>query len=278
MNSDYYADPAIARGYDTNIRSNRDIVVDDIPFYVQLARESAVQGLPVLELGCGTGRVTLPIAAARVDVTGLDASAAMLAVARAKATDPGNPVWVEGDMANFRLDRAFGLVIIPFRSFLLLLTVEQQLSCLRCIREHLVAGGRLALNFFNPDLLIMAQRLARKRSAFQRVAEDGPAQGGNTRRWEKTAYHTGSQSLDWTQRWDQLANTGAVIARVERNLRMRYIFRYEMEHLLARVGLTVEALYGWFDGRPFDDASSEMIWLARKPDPDRPALSENQNK
>jgi len=51
---------------------------------------------------------------------------------------------------------------------------------------------------------------------------------------------------------------------VERNLRLRYVFRYEMEHLLALTGFEVEALYGWFDGRPFDDASSEMVWLARK--------------
>src|SRR5699024_4157042 len=88
--------------------------------------------------------------------------------------------------------------------------------------------GQLALNFFNPDpSLIQATR------------------GG-----------------DGTDDEDHIY--GPLISRTERNLRMRYVFRDEMERLLADAGFTVEALYGWFDRRPFDDDSDEMVWVARK--------------
>jgi SAM-dependent methyltransferase len=261
MKDAYYLDPRVAASYDADSGPERDIVRDDIPFYVELAAEAAAAGHAVLELGCGTGRVTVPIARAGVRITGLDASPAMLDVARAKAAGIDNISWVKADMADFRLEQQFGLVIIPFRSYLLLLTVEEQKSCLRCIHDHLVEGGRLALNFFNPDLVMMAKRLERRRSAFQ--ARDDERPSGGLRRWEKTEYNTALQSMDWTQRREQLSAAGRVV-RVEKTLRMRYIFRYEMEHLLALTGFEVEALYGWFDRRPFDEASAEMVWLARR--------------
>jgi hypothetical protein len=62
----------------------------------------------------------------------------------------------------------------------------------------------------------------------------------------------------------ELSDAGAVIQRVERNLRVRWVWRYEMEHLLALSGFEVEALYGWFDGTPFTDESDEMVWVARR--------------
>jgi hypothetical protein len=189
----------------------------------------------------------------------------MLDVARRKGAGLDNLSWVEADMADFRLPERFGLVIIPFRSFLLLLKVEDQKVCLRCVHEHLVEGGRLALNFFNPDLAVIANALAKRRNALRRV-DDGRNEGNGpaVRRWEKTAYRTAEQCLDWTQRFEELSDEGAIIARVERNLRLRYIFRFEMEHLLALSGFEVEALYGWFDGRLFDETSSEMVWIARR--------------
>ena len=123
--------------------------VDDLPFYVGLAREAASRGEQVLELGCGTGRVTVPMALAGAAVTGLDSSPAMLDIARAKAEQAGVRVrWVEGDMADFELEQRFGLVVIPFRSFLHLSSAQEQSGCLASIHRHLTAGGRLALNFY----------------------------------------------------------------------------------------------------------------------------------
>jgi SAM-dependent methyltransferase len=225
---DYYFDPRVAARYDRVTRS-LPVVTDDIPFYVALAQEAASQGQSVLELGCGTGRVTIPMAQTGARVTGLDNAGPMLEIARRKATDAGVDIaWVEGDMASFSLEQSFGLVAIPFRSFLMLLTTELQKSCLACVREHLLDGGRLALNFFNPDPAIVAMSGASE-----------PAEGD-----------------------DRIY--GPLITRSERNLRMRYVLPDEMRRLLTDAGFEVEALYGWFDGRPFDDSSDEMVWLARK--------------
>jgi SAM-dependent methyltransferase len=226
---DYYFDPRVAARYDRVTRS-LPVVTDDIAFYVALAQEAASQGHSVLELGCGTGRVTIPTAQAGALITGLDNAAPMLDIARRKALSEGVDVtWVEGDMASFRLEQRFGLVTIPFRSFLLLLTEAKQRACLACIREHLVEGGRLALNFFNPDPLLI------EASGASGAADD-----------DERIY-------------------GPLITRSERNLRLRYVFPEEMRALLTTAGFEIEALYGWFDRRPFDDNSDEMVWLARKP-------------
>ena len=128
-------------------------VVDDIPFYVQEARGAAGR---VLELGCGTGRIALPIAQAGVDIVGLDFSAAMLAEARRKmlGAQPlcGSLTLVEGDMRDFYMsgeaaqDGPFSLVIIPFRGFLSLLTVGDEVRTLMNIKRHLGPGGKLIFN------------------------------------------------------------------------------------------------------------------------------------
>jgi SAM-dependent methyltransferase len=255
MKDAYYLDPRVAAAYDTET-----VMRDDIPFYVALAKECADSGLPVLELGCGTGRVTLPVAEAGVAVVGLDASPAMLDVARGKSVNRENPRWIEADMADFHLEERFGLVVIPARSFLLLLTVAEQKACLGCIHEHLVPGGRLALNIFNPDLVLMASWMTAKRGLWRREETNDAAR----ELLASTKYRTATQEIDEQYLEHRFSDDGAIIARAERNLRVRYVFRYEMEHLLTLSGFEVEALYGWFDGRLFDDESSEIVWVARR--------------
>jgi SAM-dependent methyltransferase len=261
VSSDYYFDRRVADAYDKDIETAGAVVKDDIPFYVDLAREAGVAGYRVLELGCGTGRVTIPIAKAGVDITGLDNSPAMLAVAKRKAAAVGlgNVSWCVGDMGSFKLEGSFGLVIIPFRSFLLLLTVEQQKSCLACVRDHLVDSGRLALNIFNPSIPAIADWLGSKRGMWQRRQDEQPRE-----LWSTRAYHPATQQLDEVSAEVQLNDAGAIISRVERNLRLRWVYRYEMEHLLALSGFEVEALYGWFDRQEFSDESHDMVWVARK--------------
>jgi SAM-dependent methyltransferase len=259
VSSDYYFDQRVAQSYDKDIDTAGAVVLDDIPFYVDLAREAAAAGLRVLELGCGTGRVTIPIAEAGVEITGLDNSPPMLAVAerKARAAGLGNVSWCVGDMASFKLEASFGLVIIPFRSFLLLLTVEQQKSCLACIRDHLVENGRLALNIFNPSIPHIADWLGAKRGMWQRSQDE-------LRRelWFSRNYQPAAQQLDEVRAEVKLDDAGAIISRVERNLRLRWVYRYEMEHLLALSGFEVEALYGWFDCQEFSDESQDMVWVA----------------
>ena len=128
--------------------------LEDIAFYVQAAQQA--DG-PCLELGCGTGRVLIPVAEAGVNVTGLDVSKPMLARARRKIASLSDNIRArvsvdEGDMRTFRTNSQFALIYIPFRAFLHLMQVSDQIVALRNIHRHLRPGGRLALNFFDPSL------------------------------------------------------------------------------------------------------------------------------
>jgi SAM-dependent methyltransferase len=262
MKDNYYNDPRIAASYDYEERGQEG----DIEFYRILALEAAATGKPVLELGCGTGRVSIPIGQSGVSITGLDRSPAMLEIARAKSAGIENIRWTEGDMADFELEERYGLVIIPCRSFLLLLTVAEQKGCLEAIRRHLAGGGKLALNFFNPDIAILARRAWRNKETF-RVPDptlDSPRQR-TFRREVDTRYQIAEQRIEEGRLDQELTDTGAFISRIYRNFRLRYVFRVEMQYLLELMGFEVEALYGSFRGEPFEDGSSEMVWVARRP-------------
>ncbi|MBO0723689.1 MAG: class I SAM-dependent methyltransferase, partial [Blastocatellia bacterium] len=107
----------------------------DVDFFVELARQSAG---PVLEIGCGTGRVLIPTARAGGEITGLDLSSSMLAVCREKlALEPPEVRervrLMMGDMREFALAREFSLITLPFRPFQHLITTDDQISCLKCI-------------------------------------------------------------------------------------------------------------------------------------------------
>ncbi len=233
----------------------------DVDFFLELAKEAHAAGRPVLELACGTGRVSIPIAREGVRVVGLDANTEMLARAREKSAGLHNVCWVEGDMRHFSLPDRFGLVFIPFRSFQHLLTVDDQLSCLACIREQLAPGGRVAINIFNPDIVAIAQWMTSRAGTAQRHAR----QSSGRVRWETRSYRTASQEVDTTFIDETLSDEGAVLSRVYRDLKLRYTFRYEMEHLLLRSGFDIEALFGDFFGSAFEDLSPEQVWVARKP-------------
>ncbi len=125
--------------------------MNDTRFYLGLARQASTRRHAVLELACGTGRITLPIARDGIEIVGLDNAPAMLDIARRKASaEDLHVTWVEADMRDFDLGHRFGLVIIPYRSFLHLLTDDDQADCLAAVFRHLEPGGRLALNFFAP--------------------------------------------------------------------------------------------------------------------------------
>jgi len=239
----------------------------DIPFYVAEAQRAEP---PVLELACGTGRVLIPIAEAGVPIWGLDATSTMLEQAGAKVaalpTEIQERITLEaGDMRDFDLPERFGLVTVPFRSFLHLLTVEDQLAALGCIRRHLRPGGRLALNFFNPSIPMIAAHLTYTGRALKPFGEwTDPATGHRVVSWDSRSYRPTAQTLDELIILEVVDTAGKVVDRSYRSLTLRWIYRYEFEHLLARTGFVVEALYGDFDRAPFGETSQEMVWVARR--------------
>ena len=236
-------------------------VREDIPFYV---REAARSGAPVLELGCGTGRVTLPIANSGVDVLGLDNSEGMLEQARGKARlledGHGGIDLHVGDMRDFSLGRTFPLVIIPFRGFLALLSVEDQVRCLANIREHLEPGGRLIFNVFAPDPQMLVED---EDAAFHLRDVADPDTGRTFVIWQQTRVDNFNQILSVRLIVDEIDQGGTAANRFYCDYQIRYAHRFEILHLLERCGYEVIDLYGDFDGSPFDEESGEMVWVTR---------------
>ena len=235
-------------------------VIDDIPFYVQEACEAAG---PVLELGCGTGRVALPIAQAGGDIVGLDFSGGMLRVARHKLRRleslPGSIALVRGDMRDFSLDQEFSLVIIPFRGFLSLLTVEDQIRVLDRVKAHLAPGGRLIFNVFVPDLNMLVQE-GDIPVHFRDVTD--PETGSQYVVWHQSQCDNYNQIIGVRATIEEMDDDGAVARKLYRDFQLRYAHRWEIHHLLLNSGYRVLDLFGDFNRSTFDEASGEMIWVA----------------
>ena len=237
----------------------------DISFYVDAAK--AARG-PVLELGCGTGRILIPAARAGVEITGLDFSQRMSDVCRKQVA--GEPAelrsrvhLVRGDMRNFTLGRSFRLITIPFRPFQHLTTVADQLACLASIRGHLDDHGRLILDVFNPSLEYLVNRPAGQEF------DEGPAflmpDGRRILRRYKILSYDRFNQVNQIEFLYDVTHPGGRQERLTDSFAFRYLFRFEVEHLLARAGFEVERLYGDFDKSEYGSKyPGELIFVARK--------------
>jgi SAM-dependent methyltransferase len=236
----------------------------DADFYLQAAKRL---GGGTLELGCGTGRVLLPLAEAGHRVCGLDLSPHMLERCRAKLAQLPSVVeervrLVEGDMVEFELEERFHLVTFPFRSFQHLENVSDQLACLECAHRHLAPGGQLILDLFQTD-----PRRMHDPEFFEERAIPGEAalpDGRRVRLAERAvALHRAIQSND-VELIFYVTHPDGRVERIVNAFPVRYFFRYEVEHLLARRGFHVVELFGSFDRTPLRDDSPEMIFVAQR--------------
>ena len=235
---------------------------DDIAFFERLASDA---GGPVLELGCGTGRVSIPLAVAGIDVVGLDRSPEMLRLARAKREAAPPAVrrrlrFVEGDMTDFRFGRRFGLVFAVFRVFMSLLDVAAQRSALAAVRRHLRPGGLLALDVFDPllDRCVPGLHPSEERGEYE--------VGGTRVRVTAVERHTDPVAQRLRERWrfSELDPKGRVVREEFEELKLRWTYRHEMRHLLELGGFEPIAEYSDYAGSP-PAYGREQIWVARRP-------------
>jgi SAM-dependent methyltransferase len=237
----------------------------DVGFYVNAARES---GGPVLELGCGTGRILIPTARAGVDIAGLDASQYMLEECRRRLGAEPPEVRERAslhraDMRDFDLGRAFALATIPFRPFQHLLAVEEQLACLGTIHRHLAPGGRLVLDIFNPSIHNLA-KTADGAEADEEPPFTLPDGRSVVRRHRVFERNLLTQTVVGEIVYYVTHRDGRE-ERLVQPLRMRYLFRFEAEHLLVRAGFTVEQVYSDFERTPYGAGrAGEIILVARR--------------
>lgn len=234
----------------------------DVAFYVEEAHRN---GGPVLEIGCGTGRVTLAVAATGIPIVGLDRSRWMVAMAarklrRADPTVRTRCRLLRADMRALGFQRPFRQVFLPFRVFQTLASIDEQLTALSEIRRVLAPNGRLVFDVFNPspELLSTAGAPAELGETGRTIEADGET----IREKAVVNYHLETQMLDVTFIYERESDTGGVAARRYESFRMRYFYRYEIEHLLARAGYEVESAYGNWN-RESLGSDGEMIWIAR---------------
>jgi SAM-dependent methyltransferase len=251
---------AFARTYDVEYGK----FFDDIPFYVNLAKET---GGPALEIAIGTGRVAIPIAREGVSVVGVDSSPAMLERLRRKLeAEPGLAVTaIEGDMRDFdaRDHGPFALAYCPARGFLHMLTVEDQLRALENVRSHLAEGGRFTGNIFFPSVSILARGEGPSPAWTIENEYVDPDSGRRVIVSMLNRADTRSQRIHVINRVEQLSEAGEVVRTDVREIVLTYLWPRELEHLLARAGFELEALYGDYRGTPFADGGGELVWVAR---------------
>lgn len=242
----------------------------DVQFFVDAA---AAAGGPVLEVGCGTGRVLLPCARAGARMTGLDLSDGMLKVLHAKLEKEPAEVRarvniVKGDMRAFGLNERFALATIPFRPFQHLMTVPEQRACLQSIRKHLLPGGRLILDVYDPNLKFLLDEGRREESDVESCF-DLPGGRKVERRFRVAAVHFCRQVQD-VELIYYVTHPDGRKERIVDAFPMRYFFRWEMQNLLEGEGFAVEALYGDYRKTPRDEMPdgepSELVFVARKED------------
>lgn len=246
---------AFARFYDADYGA----IDDDLPFYRELARSC---GGRVLEVMCGSGRLLAPLAQAGLRVTGIDISGGMLARARERLQAAGlldRVELIEDDICLRAPQGPFGLAICAINSFMHLAGPAEQLAALGHIRAALRPGGVLALDLFNPDV----RTLADQRGALALDKRFTLPDGTPVQKFVAQQADMASQINHVTFIYDELDPRGRVTRSVL-PFAMRWLYRFELEHLLARAGFTLEALYGSYDLDPYESESDLLLAVARR--------------
>ncbi|MGB9721508.1 MAG: class I SAM-dependent methyltransferase [bacterium] len=234
----------------------------DISFYLEYAKRC---GGDVLELGCGTGRILIPLARAGIKITGLDISEEMLKRAQKKISQlekssQANVEVVHGDMRSFKFSKRFSLIFSAFRSFQSLLNKEEQDSCLEHAYQHLEENGFFILDLFAPrhDILAKVNRTIYMGKFYDQENDV------YVYRWAEDFYDLAMQTLREDRFYEWTDNDGQFHLEVW-SFELAYLFRYEMELLLEKHGFKkIEDVFGDFDKSPYNYYSGEQIFVARK--------------
>jgi SAM-dependent methyltransferase len=233
----------------------------DVDWYRDRARH---YGGPVLELGAGTGRITLPLATDGIQVYALDADKGMLDLLRRKLAQAPPEVQervvpIEGDMRTFELEPSFPLVISPFRALLHNLTEDDQLACFARVREHLRPGGRFLFNVFHPSLEFMAQHAGALAGVWRWIATFDRPDGSYVQRSEATRYDTVRRRVHAQLRFEDYGPDGVLRRTFLHRLELAYLYPTDIRRLLTQAGFRSVEIGGGFDGRPFQRDTDELV-------------------
>jgi SAM-dependent methyltransferase len=247
-----------AKYYDSD---NKDLLKDDIDFYIDYA--SKLDG-NILELGCGTGRITIPMARAGHEIWGLDVSGPMLDVFREKAKKENKTInenlqILNDDMRNFELDEKFKLIFIPFRTFQNLITEEGQKNCLKCCYDHLTDDGLFIVNVFKPwGGSIDESWVQPEKTDYETIENDIKIKRTHIRErvdlknqviYPKLIYYVTNKDGKTDKYYEHLA--------------MKYYYVDQLKELLQKNGFTVINEFGYYDKCSIEEGG-EIIFVCKK--------------
>lgn len=242
---------------------DRDLLKKDIPFYVEFAAKC---GGSILELACGTGRITIPLAEAGYEIWAIELSDTMIEQFRLKMvklsqTTAASIHLFQGDMSNFELGRKFSLVIVPYRSFQILQDETLEKACLERVYHHLEDGGYFIIDLGN----------------FAKIEESEWESDKETLDWATEDPKTGNvvcrthikRGIDKKNQIVHIKKTYYVtkedtsIERITKEASAKYFHEDQIKTLLKSNGFKIVGEMGFYDGRPINDGS-EFIFICQK--------------
>ena len=231
----------------------------DVPYWLDVARQA---GGPLLEAGCGTGRILLRLIAAGADAEGFDASAPMIERLRVKARSAGRPVQaVVADMRDFSLPRRYARVICAFNGFAHCETTADQIRALERFREHLAPGGAAVIHMSYPGPKYWAE--PEGAPVFETETRD-PASGHTLQLWDTRFKDPVAQFQRSEVEIREIEEGGRIVASHRFSTSQRWVYRFELELLFRAAGFVRWEISGGFDQKPLTSPEDQMIaWAWR---------------
>lgn len=235
----------------------------DIPFYKKIAEEACISKNDwILELACGTGRVTIPMAKDGFKIIGVDESYPMIVASKKKVKD-ADSVWkpnlIVGNMINFLCQKNFfNFIFVPFNSFQQILTLHEQISCLRNICHMLKPNGYFVADLTIPTLL--------KGKIISEISKSRPLHNILLTRRMVSEVNTATQIVTrkFYYQLFELDNNRRLIEQLWVPRNYCNIYPLQWEHMLISSGFSIEEKYGDFEQNPFSSNSQRMLFLCKK--------------
>lgn len=248
MNPDYKVGELI---YDAHIYDGMNTHTDDLKFYKKWLPQN--KKAKILELCCGTGRLTLPIAKDGYNICGVDYTPSMLEQARTKAVEARLEInFIEADIRTLDLQEKFDLIFIPFNSIHHLYRNEDLFKALEGVKKHLKDGGMFLFDCFNPNIRYIVE--GEKREAV--ITEYTTGDGRNVLIKQTMRYESATQ-INRIE-WHHFINGGF---HSTQNLDMRLFFPQELNLYLERSGFNIIRKFGGFEEEAFSDESEKQIYV-----------------
>ena len=244
--------------YDDSIKHTMGNI--DIPFYKSYLTENS----EVLEIACGTGRVSIELARFGCNVTGIDISKPMLEIFHQKLTDVPAEIYrkvriVEADMRSFTFKNKFDLIIYPCKSFHALTTDNGRILCLNSVRGHMKPKSRVIITMFNPDPEKLRPRGAKL--DYEYIDDSGCT----IRRYSVIEGHARTKQITFSHHKFEISKDDKIIQELTERFELGYLYLEQAKNLFEKNHLRIVDLYADYDRSPINpDQKKELIYVLQQ--------------